>query len=48
MECTIWIPCRCLPFFKVKNNKIVNNNKRNNNKPNYKYISIFDNNIERN
>lgn len=42
MECTIRIPCGCLPFFKV------NNNKYNNNKPNYKYIPIFDNNIERN
>ena len=35
---TLWL----FTFFKV------NNNKYNNNKPNYKYIPIFDNNIERN
>jgi len=46
MECTISIPCGSLPFFKkFKINKIVYND---NYKSNYKYIPIFDNNIERN
>lgn len=44
MECTIWIPCGCLPLFKKKINKTINNN----DKTKYKYLPIFDNNIERN
>jgi hypothetical protein len=45
MECTIWIPCGCLPFFKKKKlNKIINNN----DKTKCEYLPIFDNSIERN